>query len=448
MRAARASRRRCPRSVSAPGALPPNEGGGGVWQSGDVRPLAALYRVIFGSETDPALRPILGINFAGSLAGSTVWSFVGIWAIKKLGADQSVLGLAYLVSALIGVGSGYLGGHLSDHFGRRPLILIGWIGQTAVVLGFLAAGTSATAGLLVLCFGGLFFQIGNAAGQALVADLVPHDRHEPAYAAVRVASNLGVTFGPPLGGLLLLLGSWNALFLGAAAFSALGFALAVLFLPARGAYAPEEPPSRGSFAVIARDRPFLLFLVSAAFAWLVYVAFETVLPISLVESHGYSRSTWGFLVVVNPLLVTLFQLRLTERVTAVPAAVKLAVGLPLMGLPFLLLSVNDALPVVMLILFLFVVGEMLWVPTSQTAVAGLAPPDLRGAYMGAFGAMGAIGFALAPFIGLQVRQSFGDSAVWMLQAALSLVAAGTGAAAIRIALGRGPEEPEPASATV
>jgi predicted MFS family arabinose efflux permease len=412
-----------------------------------VRPLAALYRVIFGSDTDPALRPLLGINFAGSLAGSTVFSFVGIWAIKKLGADQSLLGLAYLVSALIGVGSGYLGGHLSDHVGRRPLILAGWVGQTAVVLGFLAAGSSAAAGLLVLCFAGLFFAMGNAAGQALVADLVPHERHESAYAAVRVASNLGITFGPPLGGLLLLLGSWNALFVGAAALSALSFVLAALFLPERGAYAPEEPPSRGSFAVIARDRPFLLFLVSAAFAWVVYVAFETVLPISLVESHGYSNSTWGFLLIMNPVLVTFFQLRLTKRVTGVPAAAKLAFGLPLMGLPFLLLSVNDALPVVLLILFLFVVGEMLWVPTSQTAVAGLAPPDLRGAYMGAFGAMGAIGFALAPFIGLQVHKTFGDSAVWMLQATLSLVAAATGAAAIRIALGRQPEE-RPASATV
>jgi predicted MFS family arabinose efflux permease len=410
------------------------------------RPFAALYRLVFGSDTNPALRPVLAVNFAGSLAGSTMWSFVGIWAIERLHADQSTLGLAYLVSALLGVASGYAGGHLSDHVGRRPLIFAGWAGQTAIVLAFLAAGDNTTAGLLVLCFAGLSFSLGQASSQALVADVVPPDQHEAAYAAVRVSANLGITCGPPLGGLLLLIGGWNALFLGAACFSALSFLLAFLFLPKRGAYAPEEPPTRGSFSVIVRDRPFLLFVISAVFAWLVYVAFETVLPISLVSSHGYSTSTWGFLVIVNPALVTFFQLRLTERVASVPAATKLAVGLPLMGLPFLFLSVNDSLPVVMLILFLFVIGEMLWVPTSQSAVAGLAPPDLRGAYMGAFGATAAIGFALAPFIGLQVRKTFGDSAVWMLEAALSLVAAGTGAAAIKIALGRGPDKAEPVAA--
>ncbi len=410
------------------------------------RPFAALYRLVFGSDTNPALRPVLAVNFAGSLAGSTMWSFVGIWAIERLHADQSTLGLAYLVSALLGVASGYAGGHLSDHVGRRPLIFAGWAGQTAIVLAFLAAGDNTTAGLLVLCFAGLSFSLGQASSQALVADVVPPEQHEAAYAAVRVSANLGITCGPPLGGLLLLIGGWNALFLGAACFSVLSFLLAFLFLPKRGAYAPEEPPTRGSFGVIVRDRPFLLFVISAVFAWLVYVAFETVLPISLVSSHGYSTSTWGFLVIVNPALVTFFQLRLTERVASVPAATKLAVGLPLMGLPFLFLSVNDSLPVVMLILFLFVIGEMLWVPTSQSAVAGLAPPDLRGAYMGAFGATAAIGFALAPFIGLQVRKTFGDSAVWMLEAALSLVAAGTGAAAIKIALGREPDEAQPVAA--
>jgi MFS family permease len=94
-------------------------------------------------------------------------------------------------------------------------------------------------------------------------------------------------------------------------------------------------------------------------------------------------------------------------------------------------------------ILVFVVGEMLWVPTSQTIVAGLAPEDVRGAYMGAFGSMGAIGFALAPFIGLQIRAAYGDAAVWTAVAALSLVAAVIGAAACRIAIAR---RPRPASA--
>jgi dipeptide/tripeptide permease len=74
-------------------------------------------------------------------------------------------------------------------------------------------------------------------------------------------------------------------------------------------------------------------------------------------------------------------------------------GLPLMGLPFLLMPGDDSLPVVALITFVFVIGEMLWVPSSQAIVARLAPVDLRGAYMGAFGSTAAVAFALAPYLG-------------------------------------------------
>jgi predicted MFS family arabinose efflux permease len=277
----------------------------------------------------------------------------------------------------------------------------------------------------------------------MVADLVPSERHEQAYAAVRVAANLGVTLGPPTGGLFLALGSWSALFVGAAALFFGGFVLALRYLPRHGDYAPEEPPTRHSFGVIVRDRPFLLFLVSSALAWLVYVSFEVVLPISLVEAHGLAPATWGFLVVVNPIVVTLFQLRVIRLLRPVPAALKLAVALPLMGFPFVLLRVVDVVPAVAAMILVFVVGEMLWVPTSQTIVAGLAPEDVRGAYMGAFGSMAAIGFALGPFLGLQIRAAYGDAAVWAAVAALSVVAAAIGAAACRIAIAR---RPRPASA--
>jgi predicted MFS family arabinose efflux permease len=397
---------------------------------------ARLFRLVWGADVDRPLRPVLAISVASSVGGSTVWTFVGIWAIERLHSSQTAVGTAFLISALVGAAAGYLGGHLSDYVGRRPLILIAWACQTGLVLGFLAAGGRELVGLGLLCLGGLFFQIGSAADQAMVADLVPPERHEQAYAAVRVASNLGTTLGPPIGGLFLALGSWPTLFVGAAALFASGFLLALRFLPRQGAYAPAEPPTRHSAGVIARDRPFLLFLFSSGLAWLVYVTFEVVLPISLVRSHGLSPSTWGFLVIVNPLLVTLVQLRLTRLLEPVSAAIKLAVGLPLMGFPFLFLRVVDSIPVVAFMLTVFVIGEMLWVPTSQAIVAGLAPPDIRGAYMGAFGSMAAVGFAVAPFMLLQVRASLGDNALWVTVAALSLVAGATGAAACRVAVAR------------
>ena len=103
----------------------------------------------------------------------------------------------------------------------------------------------------------------------------------------------------------------------------------------------------------------------------------------------------------------------------------------LMGLPFLALGVSSLLPVIILILVLFVIGEMLWVPVSQSAVAGLAPEDLRGAYMGAFGGTAAMGFALAPFMGLQVRGAAGDTAMWAAFAVVAVISAVLGAIAIR-----------------
>src|ERR687884_2291395 len=408
-----------------------------------MRLFARLFRLVWGDDVDRPLRPVLAVSLASSVGGATVWSFIGIWAIRHLHASQSAVGLVFLISAMLGVLAGYAGGHLSDHVGRRPLILVSWACQVALVLGFLAAGGSEAAGLGLMCLGGLVFQFGSASSQAMIADLVPRERHEQAYAAVRVASNLGVTLGPPIGGLFLALGSWSALFVGAASLFFGGFVLALRYLPRHGDYAPEEPPTRHSFGVFVRDRPFLLFLVSSALAWLVYVSFEVVLPISLVQGHGLAAPAWGALVIVTPIVVTLFQLRLIRVVQPVPAAVKLAVALPLMGFPFLLLRVVDAVPAVALMILVFVVGEMLWVPTSQTIVAGLAPEDVRGAYMGAFGSMAAVGFALAPLLGLQVRKSFGDTALWVVVAAVSLVAAALGAAACRVAFGR---RPRPAGA--
>ena len=401
-----------------------------------MRIVARLFRLVWGDDVEPALRPVLAVALAGAVAFSSAWTFIGIWAVDELGASSRELGFAFLFGAVAAALAGYAGGHLSDYLGRRPLILFGWGAEAVFILLYALVGDRVLLGLVLIALGGVFGSIGGAADMAMIADLVPRDRHEAAYASVRVANNLGVTFGPVIGGVLLLGERWTVLFVGVSVLAAGAFAIAWRFLPRRGAFAPEEPPTRGSFGVIRRDRAFLLFLVSGALAYLVYVAYETVLPISAVQTHGLSPSTWGFLVIINPAMVTFLQLRLTRRLTGVPPGPKLVVAMLLMGFPFLLLGVDGSLPVLAFVIVVFVVGEMLWVPTSQTVVASLAPEDVRGAYMGAFGSTAAVGFALGPFIGLQLRGAYGDEAMWGFFAAISVLAALTGAAAVRVAIGR------------
>jgi predicted MFS family arabinose efflux permease len=401
-----------------------------------LRRIAAL---VWGEEVDRALRPVLLVTLVGSTAGSTMWSFLAIWAVEELGA-KSLLPVIFLVGALLSGASGYVGGYLSDRLGRRTVILVGQGVMVFYPLALLAATDARLTGAIVMAFAGAFGGLGGSVAQAMVADLVPPEKHAPAYASVRVAANFGVVLGPPFGGLLLILGGWTTLFVAVCVMSALAWLLAFRLLPRRGAYAPEGPPERGSFSTILRDRPFILFLGSAVFAWLVYVAYEIVLPVSLVDGYGYEAATWGFLVWINPLLVTLFQIRLTRSLAAYPTPPILMVAMLTMGLPFLVLVWNQSPLAVVLVIVVFVVGEMLWVPTSQAVVARLAPEDIRGAYMGAFGSAPAIGFALAPLIGFQVRNSFGDDATWAMFAGISVVAAVLGGLAL-LGVSRRPTEP-------
>ncbi len=394
-----------------------------------MRAVRHVIRLVWGDDLDDALRPVLGVTLIGSAAGSAMWTFMSIWAVDELGA-KAALPFALLAGAALSALSGFAGGYLSDRIGRRRVILIGNGVMVAYPLLLFALSDAKWAGLAALAFAGVFGALGGSVAQAMVADLVAPERRQAAYASVRVAANMGVVVGPPIGGLLLVLGSWSALFPCVAVMSATSWLVAYRYLPHRGAFSPDGPPERGSLSVILGDRRFLLFLGSAVFAWLTYVAYEIVLPVSLVDGYGYQPAAWGFLVWVNPLLVALFQVRLTRLATPLPAAPKLMLALLVMGLPFLVLVWTHSLAAILFVIVVFVIGEMLWVPTSQAVVAELAPADIRGAYMGAFGSAPAIGFALAPLIGLQMRNSFGDEPTWAMFAVIGVVAAVLGGLAL------------------
>jgi dipeptide/tripeptide permease len=164
---------------------------------------------------------------------------------------------------------------------------------------------------------------------------------------------------------------------------------------------------------------------------MTYLVTETLLPISLTTTHHLDPAVWGFVMILNPLLVTVFQLRVTRWTTGISPAVKLGMAMPMMSVPFLLLNVHASVGVIAFVVVVFVIGEMLWIPTSQAVVAVLAPADIRGAYMGAYAGTWSAAFALTPFLGLQVRHAYGDATMWVCVAFLGVVSGILGIVAAR-----------------
>ena len=157
-------------------------------------------RLVWGDELDDALRPVLGVTLVGTAAGSATWSFLAIWAVEELGA-KTALPFAFLVGAVLSGLAGFAGGYLSDRIGRRRVILIGNGIMVGYPLLLLALSDAKWAGLAALALAGVFGSLGGSVSQAMVADLVAPERRQAAYASVRVAANMGVVVGPPIGGL-------------------------------------------------------------------------------------------------------------------------------------------------------------------------------------------------------------------------------------------------------
>lgn len=415
--------------------------GGRRGRAAAARAGARMFALVWGADADRAVRPLLAVSVLSAIAFSTFWSYVGIFAVESLGAAPGQVGFMYLLSAAAGAASNYAAGHLSDRIGRKGLIVAGLGAESVVVAALAGAAQHIVLGFGLLVLTSVVGSPAWALPNALVADLVPGERRETAYASVRVANNLGVTLGPPAGGVLIVLGGWPAFLFGVAGLGVVSALAALRLLPSPAPVEAEPGVRLGSLRLIARDRPFQLLLASQLLAFVVYVAFETVLPVIAVSSFGLAPSTWGFLVVLNPVLVTVFQLRLTRRVEGISAAVKLAAGVPLMGFSFLLLLLDTRVAILALVIVVFVFGEMLWVPTSQAIAARLAPAHARGAYMGAFTGAGSVAFMIAPLIGLQLRSAAGTDAVWFFFAAVSLAAAAMGIGASRAAPAAAAERP-------
>jgi predicted MFS family arabinose efflux permease len=395
-------------------------------------------RATLGGELERPVLPIAVVSFIYSASFSTFWIYVGVYVVKGLGWPAGRVGLLFLLTAPTAAVANYLSGRLSDRVGRKRLIVASFALSSINLLTLAAIGKGTVLPFALIVLQGVIGAPAYSLDRVVATDLVvDRTRRESAFATLRVATNLGVFSGPPLAALLIFAGGWRSFLAGLAVLGVLGVLAASTLLPTTARPTEREPNTAVSLVTVLRDRPFALLLLSTLLAFTDYCGFEAVLPVIAVTTYGLSPSTWGLLVVISPLLVVLLQLRVTRISARIPTAERLGLATLLMGLPFLALCASADVVVIAGVIVVFIVGEMVWMPTSQAVAAQLAPPAARGSYFGALAAMTGPAWTLAPLIALELRGHAGVNSVWLFFAVVAAAGAIAGLAAVRASEPRG-----------
>lgn len=394
--------------------------------------MPGLQRALLGDRLQPALGWALATTGANFAAFTALMVYAGPWLVRTQHASLGLVSTTLTAAGLLGMAAALLAGQAAQRADRRRLIVATATCQTASAL-LLALPVGRPAALTALVVTAGVQPLRGVAQRLLIADA---GAGEKGFAEFRLAIYVGSFAGPAVAGLLAGAG-WPELRAGVAAMYALSV-LCALRLPRIPGPAADGPAV--SAADLLRDRRLWLLLACSTAAWTVIYLFETVLPTLAVGPGGLSIRSWGILYAAGPLYVLVAQLRLQRWLRPAPAGLRLAGGLLLMGLPFLLFTWRLSATTVIMFLLVFLTGDMIWGPASDDLVVRIAPPRRAGAYFGVATATMWAGSALAPAVGLPIAQSFGTSALWLTAVALSLLAAGAYAHAARWARGR-PEPP-------
>ncbi len=375
---------------------------------------------LFGSlRTLPRAAWVL---FAGTFINRFGGFVVPFLTLYLTGQGYSVTAAGLAVSAY-GVGNLFaslIGGHLADRLGRRKTIVLSMFGAAATMLALSQAHGLAM--IVVLTFlTGLASEAYRPASAALLTDLVQPQQRLTAFATLRVTLNAGFAFGPATAGLLASYG-YIWLFVGDAFTSALFGLIAVVALP-RVAHrsANGDASWREVLTVLRGDRRFQQLLLANFAVSLVFMQFASTFGL-FITGLGFSAATYGAVISLNGALIVFCELPLTAFTRRFEPRRVMALGYVLIGLGFAANHFAHSIPALVACMVVFTLGEMFALPMASAYVADLAPPQMRGRYMGINGMTWAVALILGPAAGMKLF-ALHPVAYWVSCAVLGVLAA-------------------------
>lgn len=358
----------------------------------------------------------------------------------RFGADASVVGLLMAAFAFAQLVSAPLWGRLSDHWGRRPIILGG---QALSALAFLAFSQADTVWLLFVCR--LLQGAGGgtlSATVAYVSDAVGPDERAKALGWITACTSLGVMVGPAIASLAV--GYSYA----APGLIAAGFCVANLFFAWR--WLPESSPRREGPRrqqrsilrdVAARlahplERVSSLIWIYAA-AMMAFMAMNGVLALYLADRFGITETKIGwFYFVVGGVSVLMRAVLLGVLVRIYGEVRVLRIGALALAIGMIAAPFASTVYTFMVAALFIPAGTALLFPSTTSLITRFAEDGETGQLMGVQQAFGGISRLLGPAWAGLVYETIGPREPFWIGGLLVLL---TGLFALRLHPGEAPK---------
>ncbi len=392
-----------------------------------IRRQAARLRRVRDEYPRPFWIVVLA-TFIDSLGGFMLFPFFSLYITQKFGVGMTQVGLLFGLFSIADMAGGFIGGALTDRFGRKALTLFGLIVSaiTMLLLGFAATFEQFALAALVV---GIFASVGGPARQAMVADLLPESQRAEGFGLLRVVFNVSATVAPAIGGLLAAK-SYLLLFVADAVISGITAVVVYFALPetkpmlSRGGK-PSESVARTflGYGQVLRDAFFMAFAGVCVLLGIVYIQMNTTLGVYLRDMHGITTQYYGYMLSMNAVIVVLFQFGVTRRVKLWPEFMAMAVGTALYAVGFGMYGLVSVYPMFLAAMVIITVGEMIVAPVGQALVARLSPEAMRGRYMAVFGFSWAVPSMIGPLLAGLTMDNLDPRWVWYGVGLIGLVTA-------------------------
>lgn len=359
---------------------------------------------------------LMGASFIDRLGGALLFPFFALYITYRFDVGMTQVGVLFAIFSVTSIFGSFVGGAMTDRFGRRSMLLFGLVTSalSSLLMGFVSDLNLFYA---LAAFVGLLSNTGGPAQGAMIADLLPQQKLTEGYGIWRVVANLAVTFGPAIGGFVAAR-SYLLLFILDAVSSIITAIIVFLIIPETRPTAPEGKEEetlaqtvRG-YSKVFRDTVYMAFIFVSILVVIVYVQMNSSMPVYLRDVQGISPAGYGYILSLNAGMVVVFQFWITRRLTGYAPMQLMALGAFLYTLGFAMYGLDATLLYYAFAMVIITIGEMVIVPVSQAIAARFAPEDMRGRYLAMFGFSYSIPFAIGPLLAGLIMDNYDPRWVW------------------------------------